>query len=175
MRRASLQLFARHGYEATSLQDVADAVGYTKANVLYHFGSKQGLFDAAVGPGVEDFERLIGRLRADPHLRDPDHIARVFVEFLFDHLDEVDLFINRASTLAEQPLVRRANELIDGLVELSLGAAPDSDRQLRIDIAFSGVAYCIASAHRAERESVPLDEELRERFIGAIVAIASID
>lgn len=174
MRRAALTLFARTGYDATSLQDVADAVGYTKANVLYHFGSKQGLFDAAVGPAIAAFEQILVQLRADPLLSDPEHVAQVFVGFLFEHLDEVDLFINRASSLQEQPLVERANRLIGQMAEMSVAGADDQDRRMRIDIAFSGVAYCLATARRAEFAAIPIDDELRARFVAAIVAIASI-
>lgn len=41
-------LFVRHGYERTSLQQVADAVGYTKAGLLHHFDSKQAILDAVI-------------------------------------------------------------------------------------------------------------------------------
>jgi AcrR family transcriptional regulator len=41
-------LFARHGFERTSLQQVADAVGYTKAGLLHHFSSKQAILDAVM-------------------------------------------------------------------------------------------------------------------------------
>ncbi|KJQ52495.1 TetR/AcrR family transcriptional regulator [Microbacterium sp. SA39] len=41
-------LFARHGFERTSLQQVADAVGYTKAGLLHHFPSKQAIYDAVL-------------------------------------------------------------------------------------------------------------------------------
>lgn len=39
-------LFARHGFGHASLQQVADAVGYTKAGVLHHFPSKQAIYAA---------------------------------------------------------------------------------------------------------------------------------
>jgi AcrR family transcriptional regulator len=41
-------LFTRHGFERTSLQQVADAVGYTKAGLLHHFDSKQAILDAVI-------------------------------------------------------------------------------------------------------------------------------
>jgi AcrR family transcriptional regulator len=42
------RLFARSGFDATSLQDVADAVGLSKPAVLHHFGSKEDLRRAAL-------------------------------------------------------------------------------------------------------------------------------
>lgn len=41
-------LFAQHGYRHTSLQQVADAVGYSKAGLLHRFSSKEAIWAAAV-------------------------------------------------------------------------------------------------------------------------------
>ena len=46
---AAAALFARHGFEQTSLKSLADAVGLSKAGLLHHFPSKETLFDAARG------------------------------------------------------------------------------------------------------------------------------
>ena len=45
---AALVSFAARGYEATSLDDVADEVGVSKQAVLYYFKSKPALLDAVV-------------------------------------------------------------------------------------------------------------------------------
>ncbi|MET9632491.1 helix-turn-helix domain-containing protein [Lentzea sp. NPDC006480] len=44
---AAAALFARHGFEQTSLKTLADAVGLSKAGLLHHFPSKDALFEAA--------------------------------------------------------------------------------------------------------------------------------
>jgi AcrR family transcriptional regulator len=45
LREARDQFVAR-GYADVTMQDVADAVGLTKAAIYYHFGDKEGLFEA---------------------------------------------------------------------------------------------------------------------------------
>ncbi|MFO6296159.1 TetR/AcrR family transcriptional regulator [Rahnella selenatireducens] len=51
----ALNLFWRHGYEATSLADLVEATG-AKAPTLYaEFGNKEGLFRAAVEHYVKNF------------------------------------------------------------------------------------------------------------------------
>lgn len=44
-------LFARHGFDHTSLKDLADAVGLSKAGLLHHFPTKEALYRAAVDMG----------------------------------------------------------------------------------------------------------------------------
>lgn len=45
---AALELFARKGFEATSVRDIAAAVGVKAPSLYKHFGSKQEILDALV-------------------------------------------------------------------------------------------------------------------------------
>lgn len=58
---AAEALFARRGYAATRLEDIAEAVGVKRAALFYHFRDKQALYDAML---EEAFGPLIARLEA---------------------------------------------------------------------------------------------------------------
>ncbi|MEO3936452.1 helix-turn-helix domain-containing protein [Dermatophilaceae bacterium Soc4.6] len=45
---SAARLFARHGYRQTSLQVIADEVGYSKTGLLHRFSSKEGLWEVVV-------------------------------------------------------------------------------------------------------------------------------
>jgi len=45
---AAERLFARRGFAATRLEDVAEAVGVKRAALFYHFRDKQELYDAVI-------------------------------------------------------------------------------------------------------------------------------
>lgn len=45
---AALELFARSGYEAVSVADIAGALGMTKGALYRHYESKRAIFDAIV-------------------------------------------------------------------------------------------------------------------------------
>lgn len=44
--RVALEVVARNGFRATSVKELADAVGLTQAGLLHYFDSKEGLFTA---------------------------------------------------------------------------------------------------------------------------------
>ncbi|MBE1488032.1 TetR family transcriptional regulator [Plantactinospora soyae] len=59
--RTALDLFAAHGYQRTSLREIADRLGLTKAGVLYHFPSKEHLLVALAEPLLSDLEAALDR------------------------------------------------------------------------------------------------------------------
>ena len=85
--RVATRLFARHGFEGTSVQDIVDAAGVTKGAMYHYYGSKDDLLyevyhqlltmqtshldEIVAGPGTAE-ERLraaavaTGRLRTAP-------------------------------------------------------------------------------------------------------------
>lgn len=50
---AAAQEFAKHGFKGTSLQAIADRVNLPKANILYYFKSKTGLYKALLNEIME--------------------------------------------------------------------------------------------------------------------------
>ncbi|WP_104171624.1 TetR/AcrR family transcriptional regulator [Cryobacterium sp. M23] len=57
--QAARDLFWDKGFEATSLADLEDATGLRRSSLYHAFGSKRGLFDAA----VEDYQTSVIRPR----------------------------------------------------------------------------------------------------------------
>ncbi|MGO4284013.1 TetR family transcriptional regulator, partial [Bosea sp. TAB14] len=51
--RAGLDLFGRHGFEASSIRQIAQAAGVNSAGIAYHFGGKGGLREACAQSVVE--------------------------------------------------------------------------------------------------------------------------
>ena len=52
---ASLDLFSVQGFEATSISQIADAVGIRKASLYSHFENKQAILDALVKDILEQY------------------------------------------------------------------------------------------------------------------------
>lgn len=46
--RAAVEIFGRHGFDATGTRALAEAAGVNQALIAYHFGGKAGLYRAAI-------------------------------------------------------------------------------------------------------------------------------
>lgn len=66
---AAATLFAREGYDAVSVDAIADAAGRTSGSVYAHFGNKQGLLTALLDRVQDDMAAVVGaELAAHPDL-----------------------------------------------------------------------------------------------------------
>jgi AcrR family transcriptional regulator len=52
-------LFARKGYEGTSMEDIAREVGIKKASLYAHYAGKEAIFRSIYSQLIEDYERNI--------------------------------------------------------------------------------------------------------------------
>jgi AcrR family transcriptional regulator len=80
------RLFTDLGYDATSLQMIADEMGLTKAAVYYHFRAKSDILHAAMQPGIQRLEALLDEAAAMRGRRARiEHLVDGFVDFLVKH------------------------------------------------------------------------------------------
>ena len=80
------RLFNEHGYDATSLQMIADEMGLTKAAVYYHFRAKTDILHAAMQPGIQRLEALLDDAAALRGRRARiEYLVNGFVDFLVRH------------------------------------------------------------------------------------------
>jgi AcrR family transcriptional regulator len=80
------RLFTELGYDATSLQMIADEMGLTKAAVYYHFRAKSDILHAAMQPGIQRLEALLDDAAALRGRRARiEYLVNGFVDFLIRH------------------------------------------------------------------------------------------
>ncbi|WP_400999264.1 TetR/AcrR family transcriptional regulator [Agromyces sp. GXQ0307] len=163
LKHAALEQFATVGFAGTSLQHVADEAGYSKSSVLYHFASKEALLEAAIEPAVAGFEDVLeaflaGRGRARRH----DLVDRV-VDLLLEHREAVHVFLTQGQSLAELPIIARANVAVRRLAVAVCEERESVDDQVRFGIALGGAAFLLTAGRTfADESTLPTDDELRD-------------
>lgn len=75
---AALELFATNGYEATSISQIANAVGIQKASLYFHFQSKQDILDTLINVSSREYAKRSLLVVAD--FDDEEYIKRSFSE-----------------------------------------------------------------------------------------------
>lgn len=76
LRRAA-HLFLEHGFEITSLSDVAEHLGISKAGLYYHFRSKQELLAAIISYAQDIHESEVRAALADSTHDDEEDLRRL--------------------------------------------------------------------------------------------------
>lgn len=130
---AALALFAGRGYDATSLQDIADELGLTKAAVYYHFPSKLELLQSICEPVYVRVSAVIDAAAAQTtRQRRIDAVADGFA----------DLTVSRRATisvLAADPVMHgrmkaasKMGDLLDRAARVIYGDSPTPDQLLAV-------------------------------------------
>jgi len=66
IKQVALELFTEQGYEGTSLREIAERLGVTKAALYYHFKSKEEIVHAFVEDRLAATEQMIEWVRDQP-------------------------------------------------------------------------------------------------------------
>ncbi|MDH6195438.1 AcrR family transcriptional regulator [Mycobacterium frederiksbergense] len=139
--QAAIKLFTRHGYAGTSLQMIADELGFTKAAIYYHFRTREQLLSAVVEP-------LLTQLQAVVETAERQRGAQARAEQMVRGYAELAVN-NRAlvSVLAGDPSVNdtlRAHpewgSIIDRQMKLLADTDPGPAGMVKATVVYSGFA-----------------------------------
>jgi len=149
----ALELFSEHGFDGTTLQQIADRLGFTKAALYYHFRSKDDLLHALLRPAMADLELLL-----DHHDGAPDtpserrRFMRNYVDYLLCHRRLIGYMSRDLATLSHPAVALGSRERRARLESRLAGDGLDFNEQVRVTMAFRGIPGVIAQYPDAEAE-----------------------
>src|SRR5262247_2597927 len=85
IQHVALELFTEQGYEATSLREIAERLGVTKAALYYHFKTKEDIVGSLVQDRIDALQELFDW--ADTQPRGPER-RREFIRRYADELHQ---------------------------------------------------------------------------------------
>ena len=95
------ELFIDQGYDGTSLREIADRLGFTKAALYYHFRSKDEILVALLEPGNELLAEFLERLtHADGVAGWADSLVWI-INQMFDHIEFFKLLERNRNNVSE--------------------------------------------------------------------------
>jgi AcrR family transcriptional regulator len=128
----ALQLFNENGYEATSLREIADAIGVTKAALYYHFKTKEEIVTSLVDDRIQTLDTLFTWGLTLPRTSEGrrEFIQRYASElFVGNHYDTMRFFERNPTALRDHPSGERVREQMMSVADyLSEPGAPPRDR-----------------------------------------------
>ena len=159
--RAAVELFNRHGYEATSMGDLASRLDITKAGVYHHVSSKDELLHRAVAHGLDGLFEVADEVQAldAPAIDRLEQLVRRSVLVLAERLEFVTLLLRvRGNTAVEQEALARRRDFDARVTDLVRQAQDDGDLRRDVDPATAarllfGMVNSVTEWYRPERGS----------------------
>jgi AcrR family transcriptional regulator len=166
-------LISRHGFKATSTEQIAGLAGYSQATLFFHFKTKLGILEACLDDALE---RAIAALpqassRGTLHLLDA-------LDTAFHDLGLADFFARLLMEQAGNPLIQpvyaafRAHirDLIEAELAVETGASP-----ARLTEAAATIQCMLIGVHAAHRVESSVFDRARYRDMLLTVTTMVID
>jgi AcrR family transcriptional regulator len=143
----AVDLFTRHSFAGTSLQMIADEMGFTKAAIYYHFRTREELLDAVVEPIFEQLSEVIADAeRQRGASTRADHMLRGYAELAVANRALVSVLACDPSVttlLRDQP---RWADLIDRQLALLACTEPGPGGLIKATVALAGISSAVGPA-----------------------------
>lgn len=148
IRDVALELFSTRGYEQTSLREIAERVGLSKASLYYHYPSKQALLLDLIQPLLDRWRATAEHAESLPHT--PDNVRVVLDRSLHDvlvHRPAASLFVRDTAAViaAVTPIWEELLDLNRRLLTWLAGPEPSTDDTIRAIAAMEVLGAALTS------------------------------
>jgi AcrR family transcriptional regulator len=137
-------LFARHGFKETSIQRVADAVGYSKTGLLHRYPTKEALQDAVIDRTLTEMRAIAGQADGLPVGPERDRTVITGVARLaLERPGTVALLLNGLMSAPDSEMLQQVGAVIFaafGIADPECFADHDPARLVRIVGALGALA-----------------------------------
>jgi AcrR family transcriptional regulator len=140
----AVDLFTRHSFAGTSLQMIADEMGFTKAAIYYHFRTREELLAAVVEPIFEQLSAIITAAESQRSAATrADHMLLGYAELAVANRALVSVLACDPSVttlLRDQP---HWSELINRQLALLAGDVRDAGGLIKATVVLAGISSAV--------------------------------
>jgi AcrR family transcriptional regulator len=87
---AALNVFVRHGFRKTSMEDIAQAAGISRQGIYLHFKDKDAIFGATILKALDEGLQAANRTLDDDRLALEGKLLKALVEWFGRHVGQLD-------------------------------------------------------------------------------------
>ncbi|HMD91277.1 MAG TPA: helix-turn-helix domain-containing protein [Trebonia sp.] len=131
------ELFARQGYTATTIADIARELGTTTAALYYHFPSKAAILGGLMARPLTAYLTLLDGL--DSGAATPEDLLGSLIDITAESRDLATIFDRDPAALAiiDEQLPRPSRELTEQTIAVLAGPDPDHAALIRASAALA--------------------------------------
>jgi AcrR family transcriptional regulator len=134
----ALALFIEQGYEATSLREIAEKLGVTKAALYYHFKTKEDIVTSLVDVRLAAMDDLIAWAQTQPRTPEArgEFVARYAADLLRGRHHQMMRFFERNQTsLRDSPAVEKMRDRMFAMLDFLTDPDAPLTEQLKCSLA----------------------------------------
>lgn len=139
IQAVALELFARKGFDKTSLREISERLNITKAALYYHFPSKNDLLRSLVEPLDADMEELFDRYGQGAGALDPRALLGDYFDICVRRGDLLIAVLRDLGALADTGLVDSVIDWRRRLDRMLVGPEADAPARMGAVIALGGI------------------------------------
>lgn len=144
---AAVELFTVHSFAGTSLQMIADELGFTKAAIYYHFKTREQLLTGVLEPIFTELENAVD---AAEGLRSTtaraEAMLRGYAEMAVRHRALVSVLGGDPSVIRQLSVQPGWAELIDRQMRLLADVEPGPGGRVKAAVVVGGIAGAVGPA-----------------------------
>lgn len=139
LKKAS-DLFSEKGYAATSMSDLASALGLSKAGIYHHFESKESILKNLVGSTLSEINALLSEYEKLPIDKvDQRQVLQRFAETVYIHRQVIHLVLSQLPVEMKGKENAHSNFIVR-LQRILVGDYPSVDSAMRARAALTLIA-----------------------------------
>jgi AcrR family transcriptional regulator len=174
LRELALQLFAEQGYEQTSLREIAERLGVTKAALYYYYKSKEDIVRDLVEDYMTQLDQLIAWGKDQPRSAETRaEIVRRYLDIIVNGTAVFRLLHQNQAAVSSLAAAKERGELfrerIDALIGLLTKPGAAMHDEIRAASCLMSISFC--SMHYQDRAASPA--ELKAAVLDVAMELAN--
>lgn len=167
---AALEAFKDSGYEGTSVTDIVDRLGMSKAAFGYHIEFKEQLLVLLVEPLLDDLEECIDSFPQRPSWPDQGRaLLASYLDVLIEHRDVV-IWVDGDKAVLEHPILGERLDKLNRRVRIAIRG---DDRSAAARFGSAAALGALWRPLRNLTELTAVGEDEKESMLDAAMAVVA--